>query len=491
MSSGARPRCFLDIAFDGQSVGRIEVEVRPDVAPKTVENFVGLCNGTSSGLGYKGLTLHRIIPGFMAQGGNCGSSIFGQPFPDESFELKHSGRGVLSMANRGPNTNNCQFFICFTATPHLDGKHVVFGKVVSGMDVVDKLESVGSDSGKTSVEITMGTEAALKTFTAEELDEATNNYARENSLGRGGFGTGYRGKLTDGSPVLVMKLNPDNTRQAAEKFTREVTILTRADHPHLVKLLGYNPEARCIVYESLPAGSLEDRLLTEGGRKTMKQKDRLRIAAEASEALLFLHHLEPPILHQDVKPGNVMLNEDLSCKVGGVGLAKFLPANDSSIWGTVGYIDPLLLRTGKYGPQSDLYGLGLVILQLLTGEKVNKVLEFAKFGLEGILDHLDKTVQWNPEIAKEVADVALKCRDRMSRPDLETVVLPMLKKYAEQTKGEKEAEAPPPAAAAGAAGGGAKGGGGGAGKGHEKKGAAAAAATPQKKGLFGYFFGKR
>ncbi|CAI5496697.1 unnamed protein product [Closterium sp. Naga37s-1] len=320
----------------------------------------------------------------------------------------------------------------------------------------------------------MGTEAALKTFTAEELDEATNNYSRENSLGRGGFGTGYRGKLADGSPVLVMKLNPDNTRQAAEKFTREVTILTRADHPHLVKLLGYNPEARCIVYESLPAGSLEDRLLTEGGRKTMRQKDRLRIAAEASEALLFLHHLEPPILHQDVKPGNVMLNEDLSCKVGGVGLAKFLPANDSSIWGTVGYIDPLLLRTGKYGPQSDLYGLGLVILQLLTGEKVNKVLEFAKFGLEGILDHLDKTVQWNPEIAKEVADVALKCRDRMSRPDLETVVLPMLRKYAEQTKGEKEAEAAPPAAAAAAAGGGGagggKGGGGGAGKGHEKKG---------------------
>ncbi|CAI7906118.1 unnamed protein product [Closterium sp. NIES-54] len=337
----------------------------------------------------------------------------------------------------------------------------------------------------------MGSDAVLKTFSGEELDEATNNYSRENSLGRGGFGTGYRGKLADGSPVLVMKLNPDNTRQAAEKFTREVTILTRADHPHLVKLLGYNPEARCIVYESLPGGTLEDRLLTEGGRKTMKQKHRLRIAAEASEALLFLHHLEPPILHQDVKPGNVMLNEDLSCKVGGVGLAKFLPANDSSIWGTVGYIDPLLLRTGKYGPQSDLYGLGLVILQLLTGEKVNKVLEFAKFGLEGILDHLDKTVDWNPEIAKEVAEVALKCRDRTNRPDLETVVLPMLKKFAEQTKGEKDADAAPPAA--GAAGGGkGGGGGGGASKGHEKKGAAAAAAAaPQKKTLFGYFFGKR
>ncbi|CAI5481673.1 unnamed protein product [Closterium sp. Yama58-4] len=337
--------------------------------------------------------------------------------------------------------------------------------------------------------ITMGSEAGLMTFSAEELDEATNNYSRENSLGRGGFGTGYRGKLADGSAVLVMKLNPDNTRQAAEKFTREVTNLTRADHPHLVKLLGYNPEARCIVYESLPGGTLEDRLLTEGGRKTIQQKHRLRIAAEAAEALLFLHHLDPPILHQDVKPGNVMLNEDLSSKVGGVGLAKFLPANDSSIWGTVGYIDPLLLRTGKYGPQSDLYGLGLVILQLLTGEKVNKVLEFAKFGLDGILDHLDKTVQWNPEIAKEVAEVALKCRDRTNRPDLETVVLPMLKKFAEQTKGEKDADAAPPAGGGGAKGGG----GGGTSKGHEKKAApaAAAAAAPQKKSLFGYFFGKR
>ncbi|GJP34762.1 hypothetical protein CLOM_g19191 [Closterium sp. NIES-68] len=183
----------------------------------------------------------------------------------------------------------------------------------------------------------MGDAAGLKTFTAEDLDEATNSYSRENSLGRGGFGTGYRGKLADGSPVLVMKLNPDNTRQAAEKFTREVTILTRADHPHIVKLLGYNPEARCIVYESLPAGTLEDRLLTESGRKTLKQKDRLRIAAEASEALLFLHQLDPPILHQDVKPGNVMLNEDLSCKVGGVAWRSSSPRTtrpSGAPWGT-------------------------------------------------------------------------------------------------------------------------------------------------------------
>ncbi|CAI5966430.1 unnamed protein product [Closterium sp. NIES-65] len=174
MSSAARPRCFLDIAFDGQFVGRIEVEVRPDVAPKTVENFVGLCNGTSSGLGYKGLTLHRIIPGFMAQvrvapqtASSSSASLLRLTWTavtrkvviDDgcacALVLPTNSLSMLASPPPLPTLSDCQFFICFTATPHLDGKHVVFGKVVSGMDVVDKLESVGSDSGKTSVEVTI------------------------------------------------------------------------------------------------------------------------------------------------------------------------------------------------------------------------------------------------------------------------------------------------------------------------------------------------
>lgn len=182
-------KVFFDVTIGGEKAGRIVMGLWGKSVPKTVENFRALCTGekgvgkSGKPLHYEGSSFHRVIPQFMLQGGDFtngdgtgGESIYGEKFADENFKHKHTRPFLLSMANAGPNTNGSQFFITTVKTPWLNGKHVVFGEVLEGQDLVTKIEGNGSPSGTTKTKITIEKSGELK------LDEATPEKADKSEL---------------------------------------------------------------------------------------------------------------------------------------------------------------------------------------------------------------------------------------------------------------------------------------------------------------------
>ncbi|XP_045627821.1 E3 SUMO-protein ligase RanBP2 isoform X3 [Ursus americanus] len=161
LSKETNPVVFFDVCADDEPLGRITMELFSNIVPQTAENFRALCTG-EKGFGFKNSIFHRVIPDFVCQGGDItkhdgtgGRSIYGDKFEDENFDVKHTGPGLLSMANRGRDTNNSQFFITLKKAEHLDFKHVVFGFVKDGMDTVKKIESFGSPKGSVSRRISI------------------------------------------------------------------------------------------------------------------------------------------------------------------------------------------------------------------------------------------------------------------------------------------------------------------------------------------------
>ncbi|XP_042466190.1 U-box domain-containing protein 52-like [Zingiber officinale] len=276
-------------------------------------------------------------------------------------------------------------------------------------------------------------------YTINEIEVATEYFTDRRKIGEGGYGPVYKCHL-DHTAVAVKVLRPD-AAQGRSQFHQEIEVLSCIRHPHMVLLLGACPEYGCIVYEYMANGSLEDRLFRRGNTPAIPWQYRFRIAAEIATALLFLHRMKPePLVHRDLKPANILLDRNYVSKIGDVGLARLVPPSvaDSvtqyrvtSTAGTFCYIDPEYQQTGMLGVKSDIYSLGVMLLQIITAKPpmglthhVSRAIERGE--LESMLD--PEVADWPVHEAQRYAEIALKCTElrRKDRPDLEKVVLPEL-----------------------------------------------------------------
>ncbi|KAF8407365.1 hypothetical protein HHK36_006493 [Tetracentron sinense] len=276
-------------------------------------------------------------------------------------------------------------------------------------------------------------------YTIEEIEAATEFFTESRKIGEGGYGPVYKCYL-DHTPVAIKVLRPD-AAQGRSQFQQEVEVLSCIRHPNMVLLLGACPEYGCLVYEYMANGSLDDRLFRRGNTPVLSWQLRFRIAAEIGTGLLFLHQTKPePLVHRDLKPGNILLDRNYVSKISDVGLARLVPpsvANNvtqyrmTSTAGTFCYIDPEYQQTGMLGIKSDIYSLGIMLLQLITAKPPMGLTHHVERSIEKgtFTEMLDPAVlDWPVEEALGFAKLSLQCAElrRKDRPDLGKVILPEL-----------------------------------------------------------------
>ncbi|KAF7830445.1 U-box domain-containing protein 51-like [Senna tora] len=276
-------------------------------------------------------------------------------------------------------------------------------------------------------------------YTIEEIEQATEKFNPALKIGEGGYGPVYKGEL-DHTPVAIKILRPD-AAQGRKQFQQEVEVLCCIRHPNMVLLLGACPEYGCLVYEYLDNGSLEDRLLRRNNSPPISWRLRFTIAAEIATALLFLHQSKPePLVHRDLKPANILIDRNFVSKISDVGLSRLVPPSVAdtvtqyymtSAAGTFCYIDPEYQQTGILTTKSDVYSLGIMLLQIITAKPpmgiahhVNRAIEKGR-----LAEMLDPVVtDWPLEETLAFAKLAVRCAElsKRDRPDLATVVVPEL-----------------------------------------------------------------
>lgn len=275
------------------------------------------------------------------------------------------------------NTHNDQLNTKVSDTKKVDPCNEVKVKKDNVQDAIQS--SVVSEFGeKSKTSGDGGPMNKARTFTYAQLVSATDNFKAEYFLGEGGFGKVYKGKLEDSDQIVAIKqLDPDGL-QGIREFVVEVLTLSMADHPNLVKLIGYCAEGvqRLLVYEYMSLGSLEDHLHDHRAhRKRLDWNTRMKIAAGAARGLEYLHDkMNPPVIYRDLKGSNILLGEDFHAKLSDFGLAKVGPLGDKThvstrVMGTYGYCAPDYAMTGQLTFKSDIYSFGVVLLELITGRK--------------------------------------------------------------------------------------------------------------------------